>query len=65
MLRRTKDRGRKRTAAEDRDRRTHRAGGAQRDLYESIRLAMQEKVRAAIAAKGSRSLATSSCSMRC
>ncbi len=44
--------------------RTVEIEGAQRDLYETVRTAMQEKVRNAVAAKGSRA-ATSSCSRHC
>ncbi len=52
LLRRTKDKVAKELPAKTEMVREVELAGAQRDLYETVRLAMAEKVRAAIAAKG-------------
>ena len=52
LLRRTKDKVAKELPAKTEMVREVELAGAQRDLYETVRLAMDKKVRAAIAAKG-------------
>jgi superfamily II DNA or RNA helicase len=52
LLRRTKDHVAKELPAKTEMRREVTLAGAQRDLYETVRLAMDKKVRAAIASKG-------------